>query len=199
MRICLKSLGDSGSDRKEQRRLEQKAISSTLLELLGENINLKHSASGKPYLDGHPELSLSISHCRGYLALGIDTVPIGLDVERIDERTTHVAKRLLPSSLYRLIRQTNQEEQILLYLLAWTSSEALYKLVEESQGITDFVYIPRSLKHNYYSQTFTLLAYYRNKPKQKLYVQACYTDMFMLTVARYLPMDEELSFLSLVC
>ena len=43
---------------------------------------MRRTEKGKPYLPDHPSWHFNISHCRSCVALAIDRVPVGVDVEK---------------------------------------------------------------------------------------------------------------------
>lgn len=107
----------------KKRELEQKEVQQSILEL-GFDSNVQYKENGQPYLEKHPDLFLSISHSKGWIAVYIDKHPVGIDIELENPR-------ILEGTSYFV----NKREQVFsknlntLHLI-WGAKEAFYKLKE---------------------------------------------------------------------
>lgn len=174
------------STRTERRALERAYTAQLLGQHFGRPVEIAHSPSGKPSLPEYPELHISISHTEGRLLIALSTAPIGIDIEPISGRARLVAERILPAVQYRAIRQMASPEQALwLYHLAFSGGEALYKLVAESRGITDFEYIRGSLSIDMASKQLSLRACYKPNQEQVLQLSAQIRQGYITSVAQY--------------
>lgn len=116
--------------RSENRRREIFTVNVLVKELFGEEAMLRHKESGAPYL-AYADKSkdapfISISHCRGLVAIAYGTKTVGVDVEVIGERVMNVRRRVQSEEE---LAQTGKSEE--LNTIVWTAKEALYKLIPE--------------------------------------------------------------------
>ena len=83
---------------------------------------------GRPRLDGHPEVHLSLSHTRGVVAAAAGYGPVGIDVERISAGDTHAAPSewaLTPQEAEATRRAPHPYHA---YLRQWGRKEAFIKV-----------------------------------------------------------------------
>ncbi len=73
--------------------------------------DVKKTERGKPYIDGSPELYISISHSGVYAAVVLSDIPCGIDIEKIREIPKRMSERFLGSAegYEALIRWTERE------------------------------------------------------------------------------------------
>ena len=90
-----------------------------------DNCNICHTESGAPYIKGHEEIHISISHSSKHLAVATDaSLPVGVDIET---RRSVTLRRIAPRIL-------TEEEMFCYYcndemlLRAWTLKECLIKV-----------------------------------------------------------------------
>lgn len=98
----------------------------------------EHLPSGAPYIPGHEEVRLSITHTRGLAAIAVNAdnadTHIGVDVEQVSQRIIKVLPRVAhPSEIAALNLSENLAEA---YTTAWTAKEAIFKAIPE--GGIDF-------------------------------------------------------------
>ena len=107
------------------------ALSILLHEALGEGVALEYLPDGRPVLSNHPGTHISISHTEGLVMLALSDEPIGVDVELRCRQTEVAVKRLVSPVLARAMQCLNAalSDKNLIYTIAWTALEALYKLV----------------------------------------------------------------------
>ena len=99
--------------------------------------DVKKTEQGKPYVEGSPEIYISISHSGEYAAVLISDVPCGIDIEKIKDISERVSKRYLGSA-------TGQEA-----LIRWTERESYGKL--EGGGFFSGETIPNEAEFRYFS------------------------------------------------
>jgi 4'-phosphopantetheinyl transferase len=83
---------------------------------------------GRPFLDGVPELHVSLAHRPGAVVAAVGTAPVGVDVELVDTRpgaAVPVPDLLSPGELAQ-VRQA--EDPALAFLRLWVRKECLVKL-----------------------------------------------------------------------
>lgn len=174
-------------ERSASREAERSALRLLLEQHFGAQRTIAYRPSGQPYLLEVPDLFLSLSHTQGYVLAGLSSQPIGVDIERIDERVPRVTARVLSESTRAYLEQIEDDRlRYLLYHLLWTAGEALYKLVEDSQLVSDFDYDFSTLRYDKDYKHFTLSAYQRTKPERKLRLSTYFTiEGYVLSVAQY--------------
>ncbi len=97
------------------------AVARLLRHALGCEATVMHRDDGSPYIDGLVR-ELSISHCKGYAAIGLHYgARFGIDIERPRATLQRVARKFLSAD--EMQRLHTPEE----LLKAWTIKEALYK------------------------------------------------------------------------
>lgn len=113
-------LADAGQTRAER---ERAAVSVIVAHFFGSNAGIGHRESGAPYLVGHEDISLTISHSRDYAAVAFSAVrTVGVDIEQWREQLVRVAPRVLSESEMAVYGASSD-----LLLRAWTMKETLYK------------------------------------------------------------------------
>lgn len=134
IRFLIEPLADtpSGSQRERER-----ALAYTLLCRLldGETPQLEHNEKGAPYLPAHPELSVSISHCRAAVAVAVSPEGrVGIDVE---------CRRRIGDGLMERVCTPDEQAAVqaspdptMAFLRLWTRKEAVLKL--RGTGIQGF-------------------------------------------------------------
>ncbi|MCY4418752.1 MAG: 4'-phosphopantetheinyl transferase superfamily protein [Cytophagales bacterium] len=81
---------------------------------------LKKKKNGQPYIPGSQSLFSSLSHSSQYALAGINTSPIGVDIERIDPRLQKLRHKFLSEE------ECPYEDPISL-CICWTAKETAYK------------------------------------------------------------------------
>lgn len=124
----------------ESRRSEYLAVRVLLAEVCGEEKEICHEPSGKPFLaDGG--FHLSISHTKGYVAVALHPVrEVGIDIERVSERALRLADRFMcgeellgkSEALAGYPEKTERSDWVYA-LLHWSAKETLYKLMGEEE------------------------------------------------------------------
>lgn len=81
--------------RAESRRTEYLAVRVLLKALCGEEKQVGHFPSGKPFLTDQ-SYRLSISHTRGYVAVALHpSAEVGVDIEQVADRVLRIAGRFM--------------------------------------------------------------------------------------------------------
>lgn len=125
------SAGEGG-----QRERERALAYDILCRLLdGEHPRLEHDEKGAPYLPEHPEISVSISHCRKAVAVVVSSEGrVGIDVE--------CRRKIGDGLLERVCTPDEQsavcaaEDSTMAFLQLWTRKEAVLKM--RGTGIQGF-------------------------------------------------------------
>lgn len=116
-------------ERKRESSVKQSLVArALLLDLLEENGyedlvgKLMNDQNGRLYIEGAPELFVSISHSRNAVAAAVSNRPVGIDIEYIRPVSERLQKRVcktLPESEAEFFR-------------FWTEKEAYLKLTDIS-------------------------------------------------------------------
>ena len=109
-------------------RLLQKALRDLGIE---EPPLFSYDSSGKPQLQGHPEIHFSMSHCREAVACAVGENPIGIDIETLEHYSEDVAARVMNADEIRLIQASPHPAAAFTRL--WTMKESLYKLTGDDR------------------------------------------------------------------
>lgn len=111
-----------GGPREERRNREREAVGCLLAYALDASAVMAHRSDGAPYVEGRPELCVSVSHSPAYAALALAPFAIGIDIEEPRAQLKRVAPRVFSEAE---IEAFDGEADL---LRAWTVKEALYKL-----------------------------------------------------------------------
>ena len=125
-----------------------RALAQALICSLGHQATrptpIETSAAGKPYLPLWPELHLSISHSGEWVACAIASVPIGLDIERIDARrsTGQLIEQVCSKEEQRSFQSLSCDRRDRLFAELWTLKEAWLK----RQGVSLDISLMRAIR-----------------------------------------------------
>lgn len=137
------SLGDISEQRREQALRfkhelgQRQCVASYLLlkkalkEMFGIDANpqFDYLGGGKPVIHGHPDIHFNISHCKTAVAVAVDSVPVGVDIETIRPFKKHLAKYVLSQSELALVESSERPD--IEFIKLWTRKEAWLKLTGE--------------------------------------------------------------------
>lgn len=188
MRILVQDIDNL--QRSTRREVERSAVRTLLQEYFGYPILILHHSDGRPYIPSIPELHISISHTLGRVAVALSSAPIGIDLERFDERIPRAVMRILSEETQAYLEAPSTSNRAEMAHILWTSSEALYKLVSLSHTISDFIYDLSSIAYNANDGHFALKASYKGAPEATLLVEGSFEGSYILTTARYLLLKE---------
>ena len=119
-----------------QRERERALAYDVLCRLLdGEQPRLEHDDKGAPFLPDHPELSVSISHCRTAVAVVVSPEGrVGIDVECRRKIGDGLMERVCTSDELAAVKAS--ADPTLAFLQLWTRKEAVLKM--RGTGIQGF-------------------------------------------------------------
>ncbi len=86
----------------------------------------EYAPSGKPRLQGHPDIHFSLSHCREAVACAVDCRAVGIDIETLDHYSPEVAARVMSEKEMHQI--LTSPHPAVAFTRLWTMKESLYKL-----------------------------------------------------------------------
>ena len=119
-----------------QRERERALAYDILCRLLDEeHPRLGHDDKGAPYLLDHPELSVSISHCRAAVAVAVSPEGrVGIDVECRRKIGEGLMERVCTADELAAVRAA--ADSTMAFLQLWTRKEAVLKM--RGTGIQGF-------------------------------------------------------------
>ncbi len=119
-----------------QRERERALAYDVLCRLLGEeHPRLEHDDKGAPYLPEHPDLWMSISHCRTAVAVAVSpSGRVGIDVECRRKIGDGLMERVCTEDELAAVRSA--EDSVMAFLQLWTCKEAVLKM--RGTGIQGF-------------------------------------------------------------
>ncbi len=122
----------AGSQRERERALAYSLLCRLLDE---EQPHLEHDAQGAPYLPDHPELSVSISHCRTAVAVVISPEgKVGIDIECRRKIGDGLMERICTPEEQEAVHRS--DDPTMEFLRLWTRKEAVLKM--RGTGIQGF-------------------------------------------------------------
>lgn len=106
----------------EQRKCEVLAVRLLIKEIIGDNVQLLHQDSGKPYLSSG--MNISISHTRGFAVIIVShSKQVSVDIEYFSNRIERIRSKFMRDD-------ENASSQVKL-LMHWCAKETMYKLFPE--------------------------------------------------------------------
>lgn len=105
-----------------------KLVASADLQLPLKDVQIKQTAFGKPYLDGHPEWQFNIAHSFEILVIAVSDTSVGVDIEKLLEADLRIAKSFFSHQEYKYILDRMCQKNQRFYEV-WTKKEAYLKLI----------------------------------------------------------------------
>jgi len=112
----------------EKKADERAFVLQMLREELNDNsLSIVHTATGQPFIPGHSELFISVSHSNGWCALVLSRKAVGIDIQTFTSR--------LDRGMDYFVNKTEKaafgDPPVLQQLyLTWCAKEAIYKQQE---------------------------------------------------------------------
>lgn len=111
------------------RRIEWLAVRA-LLHQIYPQATVEYTKNGKPCLSNISDQQfISISHTKGWVAIAISSIPIGIDIERWSERPLKVSQKFLTEEEIMKFQVDNTQQAVRL----WTIKEAAFKCFDQTQ------------------------------------------------------------------
>lgn len=120
----------------EARRTEWLAVRVLVKELFGAESEVAYHPTGRPFLKGS-DMSISISHTKGFAAVAYHHGGVGMDIEYISSRVERIADRFTSAEETSYINAYAGNECQMFHLINWSAKETLYKLMDSS-SMADF-------------------------------------------------------------
>lgn len=114
---------------------QREAALRLLYSLLGEESVVEHDGNGAPFFPDHPDLSVSISHCRSAVAVAVcHQGRVGIDVESRRKIGDGLMERVCTED--ELASVCASDDITMAFLQLWTRKEAVLKM--RGTGIQGF-------------------------------------------------------------
>lgn len=107
-----------------RRDAERRTVTALLNTHYGREVAVEHDRFGAPSI-AHCSDHISISHCRDMAVVAIAPEPVGVDVETWRDQLLRVAPKFLTPAEQLTVGDDHE-----LLLKAWTTKEAVYKLIQ---------------------------------------------------------------------
>ena len=102
------------------------AARKLLCSLLGYDTTVEHNPNGAPFLPDHPNLHISLSHCRTAVAVAVcEERNVGIDIESRRRISPSLMERVCCPEELETVHRSNDPEMEFLRL--WTRKEAVLK------------------------------------------------------------------------
>lgn len=116
--------GISASARRHERLMWRRVVR----EATGQSVEVEYTSSGVPQIKNFPYEHISVSHCRGVVAVVASHRACGVDVERRDRDFERVAPRYVSEQEWALCRARGCERGLFLATV-WCAKECMYKVI----------------------------------------------------------------------
>lgn len=107
-----------------KRAVEKGGVQILLQQLGYDGFEIAYKESGQPYFKQKPELFLSVSHAKGWFAVSVGVVPVGIDIQPFSSRLKQ------GQDYFRNQREFSFSEDENALRAIWGAKEAFYKLKE---------------------------------------------------------------------
>ena len=98
-----------------------------LLKPLGiSDLEMGFGEHGKPYLLHHPDVHFNLSHCKNGIAVVVDFVPVGIDIESFRKGSTSLIRKTMNPAEVEWIQASSDPVEV--FTQYWTKKEAVVKL-----------------------------------------------------------------------
>lgn len=114
-----------------ERRRERLMWRRVLREHFGQSICVEYSGNGAPEIKNFPYKHISVTHCRGVVAVVASQRTCGVDVERRDRNFERIASRYVSDEEWQLCEQHSCDRSLFLAIV-WSSKECLYKMARRA-------------------------------------------------------------------
>lgn len=134
----LKYVQSEKQERVLKQKIKQNADNMLIGEILAKTVIKKtfdidiakqkfaYTEYGKPYLLNFPDVHFNISHSGEYVACAVSDRPIGVDIQKIGEYNSDVAKRVCNEEEFAQIE--NSSDKASKFAKLWTQKEAVLKM-----------------------------------------------------------------------
>ena len=109
-------------------------------------VSFAYNKHSKPYLQEHPNIFFSISHCKKGVICGLSEVEIGIDIQDVRSLDLDVARRVCSKNELRELERSDDPAR--LFCRMWTKKESYIKMrgisisndLKQDKPDTDFIH-----------------------------------------------------------
>lgn len=130
----------AANGRADARSRERRAVAALAGAAFG-GAEILHHPDGAPYVEGHPEVHISVSHSTRLAVLAVAPVPVGVDIEEPRTALRRVAARFLTEAELEVYAAPAD------LLRAWTLKEAAFKALRPDVPATAMPLPPQTLPY----------------------------------------------------
>ncbi len=128
--------------RSDRHSCEREAVNRLVIQAFGTEAELCHNADGKPYINGRPEVHISISHSIDQCLLAVSDTPIGIDSETARTQLGRIANRFLTPN--EIARGPHTMSEL---LKMWTAKEAVFKCASVSDLVISEIEVSATMDY----------------------------------------------------
>ncbi|MGR3779421.1 4'-phosphopantetheinyl transferase family protein [Bacillus paramycoides] len=100
-------------------------------------IRIKLTPHGKPLIPNLDQFHFNISHSGNWVVCAIDSLPIGIDIEKIDVLDLNLAKNFFSTVEYKdLLKKEDEYERLQYFYDLWTLKESYIKTIGKGLSIS---------------------------------------------------------------
>lgn len=99
------------------------------------NISIGYTAYGKPYLEGYEHIYFNLSHSGNWVLVGIGDVPLGVDVEQVNDNNILIVSKSFTEEEKMMILEKDGEEKKRIFYQLWTLKESYVKAIGKGLSI----------------------------------------------------------------
>ena len=101
-------------------------LKELLIPLGVNNMEMERNEHGKPFLAHHPEVHFNLSHCKNGIAVVIDNMPVGIDIESFRQASPSLVSYTMNETEQQAIADSSNPTAA--FIILWTQKEAVLKL-----------------------------------------------------------------------
>lgn len=92
-------------------------------------LKIKRNAMGKPFVENVLGCHFSISHARGKIAIAVDVLPVGVDIERVREVNLGIVEHFFSAEDIKIFSEIPMEHKNEYFFKMWTQKESYVKCI----------------------------------------------------------------------
>jgi 4'-phosphopantetheinyl transferase len=106
------------------------------MQISNSEITFEYNSFGKPYLKGSSGFHFNIAHSGDWVIAGMDTMPLGIDVEQVCENEyMDIAERFFTEKECRWLLDRHDSERLDSFYVLWTLKESYVKMLGKGLSI----------------------------------------------------------------
>ena len=90
---------------------------------------VERDVKGKPFVSNIPGCHFSISHSGRMIAIAVDVMPIGVDIERMRKVNLKIVERFFSKGDIKNFYEVSKEDRLQYFFKMWTQKESYVKCI----------------------------------------------------------------------